>query len=141
MLRDTEYQPQNEVTRFTDKYGEEQIIHCPKGRALRLYKGVGTPSSKLNRAAAQLMGAMIKARRIELGLSMKELCQRAGFVDVNPKQRIWGIENATRGNGIRMGTLYALSMALDCEVDELLPKVDAVLELANVNVENIETII
>lgn len=141
MLRETEYQPKNEVTRFIDRYGEEQIIHCPKGRALKVYKGTGTPSSKLNRASAQLMGALIKAKRVDLGLSMKGLCQRAGFVDVNPKQRIWGIENATRGNGIRLGTLYALSMALECEVYDLLPKVDSVLELANVTVENIETII
>lgn len=129
---ETNYQPLNPVATFTDKYGEEQIIHRPRGQGLRMYKGHGTTTLKMNRAAAVLIGQRIKIRRKELGMSQRQLCEVAGFKDVSPKHRIYAIENATRGQGVRIGTLYSLAYALECEPFDLMPSIDVVVEAAGV---------
>lgn len=127
-----DYQPKNPVATFVDEYGEEQIIHRPKGRRLSVFRGMNTPALKLNRAIAVLSGKLIKKRRVELGLSQKQLCQRAGLANVNPKQYIWAIENATRTNGIRQGTLFALAYALECDPCDLLPTIKDAMKEAEV---------
>lgn len=127
-----DYQPKNAVATFVDQYGDEQVIHRPKGRRLSVFKGLNTPAMKLNRAIAVLSGQRIRTRRLELGLSQKQLCQRAGLANVNPKQYIHAIEAATRNNGVRQGTLYALAYALECEPGELLPTKLEAMTLANV---------
>lgn len=121
------YRPRNTVAEFVDKYGERRTIHRPKGRALRVAKNTGdTPTEVFGRAVAILLGQRVKARRLALGLSQRDLCVRAGMADVSPKQRIHAIENATRGQGIRLGTLYVLALALECELENLLPSLSEV---------------
>ena len=129
---DTEFKPKNVIAKFVDQYGEEQIIHRAKGRRLSIFKGGKTPALALNRAAVQMIGDRIKERRLKSGLTMKQLCQRAGLVSQSPKQYIWSIENALRMQGMRMGTLYALAYALECEPSDLMPSVNDVLNASQV---------
>ncbi len=124
--------PRAPVATFTDEYGDERIIHRPKGRRLSVFNGGDTPTLRMNRAVAVLLGKAVRARRNELGYTARELCMRAGFVDVNPKQRIHHIETAMRGEGVRLGTLYALAHALDCAPVDLLPSVKEAADLAGV---------
>lgn len=133
-------QPRNPIATFVDNYGEARIIHRLKGRRLSVFNGPGTPVQLMNRATAILMGKRIRARRKALGLSAKELVQRAGFVDVNPKQRVYAIETAGREQGIKLGTLYALAHALECSPCDLLPPLEEVMKAAGVQQTEIRTI-
>jgi hypothetical protein len=63
---------------------------------------------------------------------MQELALRCGMGSGNPKDRIWALENATRGEGMRMGTLYALALALETEASALMPPVEEVAAAAQV---------
>jgi len=138
----SEYKPRRVVATFIDEYGDEQIIHRPKGGAaskLRVFRALNTPSLRLNRAVSYLLGDRIKARRLELGLSLKEVAYRAGLQTVSPKQYIHAIETAGKGNnraeGIRLGTLFALSYALECQPGDLLPPPEDAMALANISPE------
>lgn len=126
------YKPENVITTFVDKYGDTRTIHRPRGSSLRVCNDSDTPVLLMNRAAAYLLGKKVRARRLTLGLTQKQLCELAGFVDVNPKQRIYGIETAKRGGGVRLGTLFALAHALRCEPQDILPTTDEVLSAAGV---------
>lgn len=132
MTRSITLTPIQPVATFVDTYGDERVIHRRNGRSLAVFNGGETPVLRMTRAAAILIGDRVKDRRKALGISQRELCQRAGLIDVNPKQRIHAIENATRLRGIRMGTLYALSYALECEVADLLPSRSEVMALSGV---------
>lgn len=134
------YGPRNPVATFENEYGETEIIHRPKGRALKLYRGLNTPVLRMNRAAATLLGQLVRSRRKALGLSLKQLCLRAGLKDANPKQRIHAIETAMRAEGVRLGTLYALAHALECEVGDLLPAKADVIAAAEVTPQSVETL-
>jgi hypothetical protein len=47
---------------------------------------------------------------------------------------MWEIENGVRKEGVRFGTLYAIAIALDVEVSDLIPTRAEVVELAPVEV-------
>lgn len=126
--------PTTVIAEFEDQYGDVRKIHRPKGRRLSVLREGNTPVHAMNRACAILMAKKIKARRLELGLSQKQVCIRAGFELVNPKQRIHAIENATRNEGVRLGTLYALAQALLCEPRDLLPTLAEVLHASGVKI-------
>lgn len=128
------YQPKNVVASFVDDYGDTRLVHRPKGRGVRVAKLADTPSHLLNRATAILMGKKIRARREALGLSMRELSQMAGLSNANPKQYINAIEKATRQEGVRLGTLVALSHALKCQPGDLLPTTEEAVRYGGVNV-------
>lgn len=117
---------------FTDQYGEERTIYRQKGHNLRVKKRSDTVSHKLNRSAAILIGNKIKERRIKAGLTLEALLLKAGLAAGagQAKHRMFEIERA--GNrvtgegsrqfqGVRFGTLYALSVALNCDASDLLP--------------------
>jgi DNA-binding Xre family transcriptional regulator len=108
---------------FQDKYGETRKIHTTRHGYKVLRENV-TPALQLNRELAALIGSKIKAKRIAAHLSLESLCRRAGLVSQTPKSRMWEIENAKRQEGIRLGTLYAIAIALDCEASELLPTIE-----------------
>lgn len=138
-----EYQPRNVVAEFVDDYGDRQIIHRgSQGKRLSVFKGLDTPALRLNRAIAELMGARIRARRIELGLSLKEVAYRAGMQTVSPKQYIHSIETPLqhRKSTVRLGTLYALAYALECNPSDLLPEPAEVMALANVSPEEFKAL-
>lgn len=137
------YLPRNPVAEFTDEYGDRQIIHRGyQGRRLSVFKGLDTPALRLNRAVADLMGKNIRHRRLELGLSLKEVAYRAGMQTVSPKQYIHSIEMPLqhRKNTVRLGTLYALSYALECSPADLLPSPAEVMALANVSPEEFKAL-
>ena len=134
------YKPRNPVAIYTDNHGEERIIHAPKGRSVRRFEGSDTPQRRMNRAAAILIGQAIRERRTSLGMTQKDLCLRAGLVNTNPKAYISDMENARRAEGMRLGTLFALAVALECEVSALLPTTDAIMEVAGVG-QKVETTI
>jgi len=117
---------------FEDKFGEEKTVHRPKGRRLRVLKNLDTPVLRMNRVAAELIGQLIRERRISAGLTLEELGERAGLSSLTKKQYVWGIEHATRGQGVRIGTLYAIARILKCEVGDLLPSVDTVARQSDV---------
>ena len=123
------------VAEFEDKYGETKKI-CQIGRRrFAIAKNKDTVITLLNREAAVLIGQKIKDRRVQCGLTLAELCEQAGLVSSFPKQRMWEIENSIRKNGLRMGTLFALASALDCEATDLMPTVEDVRDLAGVDFE------
>ena len=120
-----------EVARFEDKYGDERVIHKTR-HGLKVLSEHKTPALRMNREVSYMIGARIKAARKARGWKLEELALRAGMGSGNPKDRIWAIENATRGQGMRMGTVYAIACALGVEVTELMPTVSEVVEAANV---------
>lgn len=131
------YLPANPIAEFEDKYGDRKIIHKPKGRSLRVWKDSETPALLMNRAVAVLLGNRIKAARERAGLTMEELGLRAGLASATPKQYVWGIENAVRGEGVRLGTLYVIAKALNVRVGDLLPEVGEAAEMAGVETKQI----
>lgn len=120
-----------EVARFEDKYGEERVIHKTR-HGLRVKQEKRTPALRMNRAVSAMIGARIREARKAHGWTLEELAVRAGMASGNPKDRIWAIENATRGEGMRMGTVYALACALGVEATDLMPRVADVAAAANV---------
>jgi len=134
------YQPINPIAEYVDKYGDKKVIHCPKGRAMRVFKGEGTALIKLNRATAVLLGEAIRKRRLSLGMSMEELGIKAGLKSATPKQYVYSIEKASRQEGMRLGTLLMISSALGVEPGHLLPSVADAMELAGVSECSVVTI-
>ena len=86
----------------------------------------------INAKVAELMSARIKARRKKLGLTLEDVCVRAGIATTTPKSRMWEIENSVAKAGLRFGTIYALSIALECKPSDLMPSVDEVLAGASI---------
>lgn len=140
MRKELILQPKNPVAEFTDQYGEKQVIHRKKGRRLSVFRNNETPVLVINRAVSILIGQKIKAKRLSLKMTLRDLCIRTGISNVNPKEYMWSIESATRMNGCRMGTLFAIARALNCEVSELLPTTKEALEYAEIK-EKVTTLI
>lgn len=112
----------NKTAVFQNQYGENEELRRTRW-GWRMKRQTTTPAIEMNRVIAKLMGQKIREMREDRGLTMKQLGISAGMTG-NPKQRVWAIENATRGEGIRLGTLFAIAMVLDCEVSDLLPSVE-----------------
>lgn len=125
---------------FTDQYGEERTIYRQKGQALRVKNRSDALSHVLNCAAADLTGKRIKAMRMVRGYTLDGLLVRAGLVAAPGlgKSRMYEIENAGKNRrganaqGVRFGTLYALAIALECPVTDLLPTSEEVAHHAGV---------
>lgn len=129
--------PQNPVADFVDEYGENQTIHRKKGRRLSVYRKNETPVHLMNRAAAVLFGQNVRAQRTKLGMTMKDVALKAGLCTSSPKQYIHKLESGFRAEGVRMGSLFALAYALECEPSDLLPSHAAVVALAGVKPSDI----
>lgn len=113
----------------TDKYGEERTIHqAPNGR-LAVKRTEVTPALALNQELSALVGDRIKRLRLARGFSLEDLCLQAGLRSATPKQRMWEIENAGRNQGTRLGTIYAIAIALGVEATELMPSVTEVVSV------------
>ena len=122
---------QGVVASFEDKYGETRKIHKTR-HGLALKRQTDTVIFRFTRPIGLLIGARIRARREALGLSLAGLCLRAGMSSTTPKSRMWEIENATRNDGIRFATLYAIAIALECQPFDLMPTTQEVLELSGI---------
>ena len=110
------------VAEYTDPYGDKRVIHRRRqSRSLAVKRESETVPQQLGRAAAVMTGANIRARRIAAGMTLAELCIKAGLISATPKVRMSEIEQAKRGNGIQAGTLYAIAAALGVSARDLLP--------------------
>lgn len=122
----------SDLATYEDKYGEERVIHKTR-HGLRVKRDSQTPILQMNPVIAAMVGRRIRKFRLERCLTLTELATRCGMVGGHPKERIWAYENATRGEGMRLGTLYAFAMALDVGVKDLLPSVSEVRDAADVH--------
>ena len=103
-------------------------------------KGGGPPSriiAELGDSLACFIGMSIKKEREAKGMTLKELAIKAGLSNQNPKQRMWEIENDMRGWGIRIGTLYAIAIALNVEPAFLLPTLEDIKAIFGDDIEEI----
>jgi DNA-binding Xre family transcriptional regulator len=125
-------EPVNPVAEFVDEYGDKQVVHRKKGRRLSVYRKGDTPVHLLNRAAAILFGKRIRERRLVLKMTQKQVALKAGLSTASPKQYLHKIETGFRAEGVRMGSLYALAYALECDPTDLLPCPKEVAKLAKV---------
>ena len=123
------------VVEFEDQYGDKRVIHRTKGSRLSVKRMGNTPSHAMNRAAAVLIGQRIKSLRTAANLTMEDLCRLAGLAAApgQGKMRIYALENATRQEAMRVGTLYAVAMALNVNPSELMPTTEEVAVAAGVS--------
>lgn len=130
------------VVEFTDQFGDARVIHRLKGQRLAVKRQGNTPAHAFNRAAAVIIGKNVKEQRIKAKMTMDELCRRSGLAAApgQGKQRIYEIENCLRREGVRIGTLYALAVALDVPIGKLMPSKEAVQEAAGVEFKWNETL-
>lgn len=122
---------ETELASFENRYGEKKIIHITRS-GLRVKNNRSTVVIELNRKIAVMMGVNIKKRRLELGLTLEDVCIKAGLSSTTPKSRIWEIENSQAKQGLRFGTLYALSIALETTPEKLMPTLEDVLDGAGI---------
>ncbi len=120
---------------FQDRYGETRRIHRNKNGMLAVKREKITPCLAMNQVISRMIGQRIKAKRIEAGMTLADLCIKAGLVTTTPKSRMWEIENALRGEGLRMGTVYAIALALGCEAYQLMPSNKEVSNAAGIQEE------
>ena len=120
-----------EIAEFENRYGEKKVIRLTRS-GLRVKNNTSTVTLELNRKIAELLSANIKKRRLELGLTLEQVAIRSGITSGSPKNRMWEIENNLAKNGVRFGTLYALSLALEIEPQKLMPSMEDVLQDAKV---------
>jgi len=140
---DTIYKPKNIVAEFVNELGETRIIHRPKGPrvgSLRVLNPSNSPALRLNRAAASLIGERIRSSRLAAGMTLEQLGVRAGLKGNPVKTYVFAIEKGKRGEGIRFGTLYAIALALECDVSDLLPTPREVADAAGVAIKTIEAV-
>jgi len=140
---DATYRPKNVIAEFVNELGETRIIHRPKGRnvgSLRILKQSDSAAHRLNRAAAVLIGERIRAARIAKGFGLAALAERAGLKGNPAKVYMFSIEKAARREGIRFGTLYALAIALECDISALMPTPEEVRRAANVGFQEVTTL-
>lgn len=88
-----------------------------------------TDAIRLNQLIAPLLAARIKMERKARGWTLVQFAERLGWTEGNPKERVWAIENATRGQGIRLGTIFLIGRTLGIPWRDLLPD-DAAVEAA-----------
>lgn len=119
------------IATFVDKFGEEQSIHRDKN-GLKVKRKELSPVLHINQVIAIEIGKIIKKLRQQRGLSLEELCIRSGLRSSWPKQRMWEIENGTRIQGLRLGTLYVIAKALDVPVCDLLPQINIAMKTVKI---------
>lgn len=118
---------------FEDKYGDIRTVHRKPNGRIAVKRETKTTILAFNQEIGQLIGARIKAKRTEQGLTLKELGVKAGITDGDVKNRVWEIENCIRGQAMRMGTLVAFAWALGCEPGDLFPPVDEIMAACGVS--------
>src|SRR3990167_4320971 len=98
------------VATFADKFGETRVIHATR-TGLHIQRRHSTVVLTLTPIVGRCLGANIRALREARGLTLAQLCRKSGLVAVVPKSRMWEIENNTRKQAIRLGTLYEIGRA------------------------------
>ena len=123
------------VAEFEDHRGEKRRIHKTRRGQLQVLNENPSVSHSLTNAAGPLIGARINAARLAAGLTLSEMVVRAGFNNMSPKEYGWALENPgkTDRGAMRFGSLYAIAAALGVGIEDLLPPLDEVLEVAGVS--------
>lgn len=116
----------NVVATFTDRFGENRIIHKNK-MGLAVKRREETHCQVLGRCISKYVGERIRAIRQRKEMTMEELGMRAGLTTGNNiKQRVYELENNLRGSGMKFGTVYQLAIALEVDITELMPTTETV---------------
>lgn len=116
---------------FENKYGEQKKIHITRS-GLRVKRDSSTIPLLLNKKIGNLVGAKIRTKRLALGWTLEEVGKRAGISGSPIKNRMWMIENDQAKQGLRFGTLYAIAMAFECPITDLLPTLEEATEAAGI---------
>lgn len=119
---------------FVDRMGQKRAIRKTR-YGLQIQRMRSTVPIALNRVVGPLVGQRIRQVRRSKRMSLETLCVRAGLISATPKSRMWEIENSIRKEGLRLGTLYAIALALNVNVSALLPTPAEIAEAAGVNFE------
>lgn len=119
------------VAEFEDRYGDTRVLHKTR-HGLKLARQRSTAAWLMTIAAGELVGRRIKIEREKKGMTLEELCVRAGLASATPKNRMWEIENNVREGGVKLGTLYAIAIALEIPVTRLLPPISKVRDKAKI---------
>ena len=127
-------QPKVVEGHFVDRMGRKRTIRKTR-YGLQIQRVRSTVPITLNRVVGPLIGKRIQQVRRAKRMSLAALCQRAGLVAAEPKSRMWEIENSIRKEGMRLGTMYAIALALGVEVATLLPTAQEIAEAAGVTFE------
>lgn len=127
-----------EVASFVDE-GDDKIIIRKRGNRLAVTRET-TDSEMMSSCAAKIIGQRIRDRRRAIGMTALEVAQKSGLGGpsaslTTKKHYMISLENAARGHGPRLGTLYTIAAALGCEVHSLIPSIDEVVSLSLGKVE------
>jgi len=126
----------NVVATFTDKFGDERKIHATRA-GLTVKRRTDTHCQVLSKAISGYIGERIRAIRQQKDMSAEELCLRAGLTfGNNAKHRIYEIEKNKRAIGIRFGTVYQIAIALEVEINELIPTTETVKVMTGTKLAN-----
>lgn len=112
--------PQTAEITFTDRFGDERVVRR-NGTGYHLKRDRITPVQAISQNISLMIGARIREVREAKGMTLAELCIAAGLSSATPKNRMWEIENSPRREGVTLGTVYAIAIALGVEVAELIP--------------------
>lgn len=112
------------LVEFTDQFGEHQVIHRRENGVLRIRRKAPTVVLAMTSAVGKFVGQRVHEERVKAGLTMDALAERSGLK--GGKQAIYHVEQALN-TGVRLGTLYAIAVALNVSPFSLLPPVEVVL--------------
>ncbi len=130
----------NIVATYQDRFGEERKIHATR-HGLTVKRKTDTNCQILSKAISGYIGKRIREIRTFKEMTMEELGIRAGLTaGGHIKNRVYEIEHNYRSIGIRFGTVYQIAMALEVEVSELMPTVEAVKAMSGARLINIQTV-
>lgn len=123
------------VVEFEDRFGEKQTIHRDKGGILKIRRKSPTVVLAMTASIGRCIGQRIREERLKAGLTMAELSERSGLK--GGKQAIAHAE-AAMDTGVRIGTVYAIAVALNVSPFSLMPPVDVVLRESAVSMAQSE---
>lgn len=120
------------LAEFTDQFGELQVVHRHSGGRLAIRRKEPTVALAMAKTVGRIVGERVREERVKAGLSHLALAERSGLK--GGKQAIYQIEQAMNV-GVRLGTLYALAVALNVSPFSLLPPVSVVLQEAGAQMQ------
>lgn len=127
---------------FVDKYSEKRQRRHTKKNGTKVKREKDTLCQVFSKAISDYFGKKVKEIRIKKGISLRDLAFLSG-IELGPhgKERIYAIENNTRDNGVRLGTIYSIALALDVPVSDLIPTKDEAAKLAGVRFVGVKTLV
>lgn len=126
------------IATYVDRFGETREVYKNRGSRWMTKRATDTPILKLTKCIGEEVGRRIRTARISRNMTLEELATRAGLKGI-PKCRMYEIETNMSG-GIRLGTLYAIALALGMEPCELLPTSGEMLKIAGVKRKSTPTL-